>query len=388
MMDAHQSTSARLKAKLPLLLGGVVLIIAAFYTLSWNEQRVASTQAPTKKVAAPVKLSPISIPASPLNPANEGKVVVISGQATSNDAVADPGFDLNQVGLVLTRKVSMYQWQQIEKKNSDKTTTVNYKQIWSEKVIDASQFSGFSGGSSVYDNPKKIIIPPYQSVAKTAKIGDFYLDQALIKAMPKSTVIDMSAADLKKIQKRFQSPVSLTKSGPDLYLGSDPKSPAIGDIRVHFTIANPQNVTVLAQQVGNKLMPYKTGDGRSISYVKEGTVPLEKMLPKAKKADANSSVNVATGASWTARIIGLLLMSAGFLLLFTAVSTFSDKYARLACLKGQGGMIYSALASITLSVIIIAYSGFSQHPISSVFMILLLLGAGYMGLTVSKKKSK
>lgn len=384
MSDQPSSFAARLKAKASLLLGGILLILLAFYTLSWNEQRVASSDAASKNAPAPVVLKPVGIPASPLNPANEGKVVVISGQVTTNDVVVDPGFDLNQVGLILKRDVDMYQWQQIEKKNADNTTTVEYKKVWADKPIDASKFSGFSGGASVYENPKSIVIPKYESVAKSAKLGDFFLSQELIKSMPKLVVVDMSAADLAKIKKRFNSPVELNKAGPDLYLGSDPNNPGIGDIRIHFTIAKPQNVTVLAQQQGNKLVPVKTHNGKPVFYVKSGTVPVEQM--QTKPESQSTAVPIATaGTSWTYRIIGLLLMSSGFLLLFSALSHFADKYAILANLKGQGVMLHSAIASIALSVLVIAYSGFAQHPFSSILLILLLLGGTYHLITKKRQ---
>src|SRR5262245_53245430 len=97
------------------LLLGPVLVIGAIWLLSWNEGR--AVQAINGLAEAQSML--VESPATTVNPANNGKLVHVVGQATATTAVDDSDLGLsfeNQVAV--DRSVEMYQWKE---KKEEKT---------------------------------------------------------------------------------------------------------------------------------------------------------------------------------------------------------------------------------------------------------------------------
>ena len=94
-VTSSESWFSRLFGSIKSVLFGLILFIAAFPVLFWNEGRAVKTARSLKEGAGAV----VSVPADAVNAANEGKLVHVSGAVATEAPVADdlgveaPSFD-------------------------------------------------------------------------------------------------------------------------------------------------------------------------------------------------------------------------------------------------------------------------------------------------------
>src|SRR5689334_3876368 len=115
---------------------GPAIIAAAAWVIFWNEGGAAKTQAGLAEGAAAV----VSASPDKVDPANEGKLVHVVGQATTGETLSDPLLHVSTPAIRLKRTVEMYQWREVEKrmdgpakpdgKPSEPTYTYEYSKIW------------------------------------------------------------------------------------------------------------------------------------------------------------------------------------------------------------------------------------------------------------------
>src|SRR5687768_4768732 len=103
---SSQGWLSRIIASIVGVVFGVGMFIAGFPVLWWNEGRAVRTARSLEEGAGAV------VPVSParVDPANEGKLVHLSGRATTSEILADPLFKVSANALRLRREVQMYQW--------------------------------------------------------------------------------------------------------------------------------------------------------------------------------------------------------------------------------------------------------------------------------------
>ncbi len=102
---------------------GIVLFLVSFPLLWWNEGRAVQTAQSLEEGAGQVAtVDPVKV-----DPANEGKLVHLSGLAQTDDVLKDSDFGISEKGIKLDRTVEMYQWVQKKK-------TKNKKKVGGKKV--------------------------------------------------------------------------------------------------------------------------------------------------------------------------------------------------------------------------------------------------------------
>src|SRR5690242_11787047 len=102
----YTSWFARIKNALTGALVGLVLLIGCIWLLIWNEGRAIQTYRALSEGASQV----ISVDGVAVDPANEGKLVHISGAVKSDQLPQDSQFGITADGAVgLSREVEMYQ---------------------------------------------------------------------------------------------------------------------------------------------------------------------------------------------------------------------------------------------------------------------------------------
>src|SRR5512135_619445 len=115
---------------------GVILFIASFVILFWNEGRAVHTAQSLSTGEKAV----ISISSDTVDHANEGKLVHVGGLATTDQTVKDPRFDVSAQALRLRRNVQMFQWKEDSRTEprgklgggEEQVTRFTYSKIWSE----------------------------------------------------------------------------------------------------------------------------------------------------------------------------------------------------------------------------------------------------------------
>ncbi|MBV8315052.1 MAG: hypothetical protein JOZ53_08950, partial [Planctomycetaceae bacterium] len=88
---SSQGWSSRLGNAFLALPFGLILFLASFVVLFWNEGRSVRTA----KALAEGQAAVVSIPSDRVDAANEGKLVHISGEATTDQTLEDPQFHIS-----------------------------------------------------------------------------------------------------------------------------------------------------------------------------------------------------------------------------------------------------------------------------------------------------
>ena len=178
-----RSWFGRIKDSIAGTLFGLLLFLGAFVLLFWNEGRAVDTHKMLQEGASAV----ISVGSGQVVPANEGKLIHVSGKATTNDELTDPIFEVTINALALRRKVEMLQWAESSKSETKKklgggtetVTTYSYSKDWSETVVDASQFRKSKG----HKNPDTMIMSSESWQAENVNLGAFALTSGQISGI-------------------------------------------------------------------------------------------------------------------------------------------------------------------------------------------------------------
>ncbi|MBF0355875.1 MAG: TMEM43 family protein [Alphaproteobacteria bacterium] len=261
----HKSWLGRFGSTIAGAFVGLILFIASFVLLYWNEGRAVDAIIALDAVSKQV----VSVSAEVVDPSNEGRLIHLSGLVDVASNLVDPAFHVTAPNAIrLERRVEMFQWRENKETKTEKkmgggeteTTTYNYVKEWSDELIDSSSFERQQG----HANPAM----PYQSKifdVKSARLGGFTLDQSQITQLSNFEPLSVEAEDGKL-------PRGFRQEGEYLYRGKAPDQPQIGDLRVTFHNVPVQTISVIAQQRGSTLAGFKGERERTINMVSYGTL--------------------------------------------------------------------------------------------------------------------
>ena len=354
---------------------GIVLFIIAFPVLWFNEGYAVKTARSLTKGAKTV----IDVSSDRVEPANEGKLVHVTGTATTAETVTDPILGVSANTIRLRRKVEMYQWKETssteKQKNlggSETTTTVyNYTQVWSEQPIASTAFKQPQG----HQNPA---VWPFRSAdyfAADMKLGAFRLNQHLVNQFTGADPVDVSQA---KLPAAIQARARQLGSGFEI---GDPASPQAGDLRVAFEQLKSPEVSIVSGQVRDTFEPYGVPGGETVELVVMGTQSAAAMFGSAE------SKNV--GRTWLLRGLGFVLMFAGLMLVLSPLSTLGDVVPFIGDLLRFGAAIVSGLVALSLSLVIIAIAWFVYRPLLSTLLLVAVAACvGVVRFRRNRQKSE
>jgi Transmembrane protein 43 len=333
---------------------GIILIIVSFPVLFLNEGRAVKTQKTLEEGASSV----VKVSANAVDAKNEGKLVYLSGSATSEGALSDEQFKVTSDALKLRRKVEFYQWKEEKRTETKKklgggeetVTTYDYVKEWSERPIDSSNFHK----SKEYKNPEPTLSEA-EWVKDSIKLEAFMLSPGLAGQIDNFSTLQAPAPAELPAEIAGKK---LHKDGSGFYLGADPATPAIGDMRVSHEAAPPGTVSVIAVQKGNTFEPFTAKAGGTIEMLSTGTVTAEAMF-----AEAHASNRILT---WALRFLGVVLMFIGFSLLFRPLSVLADVVPFIGNIVGVGTGFVAFLLSVPLSILTISVAWVVYRPLIGV----------------------
>src|SRR5271170_2415269 len=373
-----RSWGSRLIESIKGILIGFVMFIAAFPVLFWNEGRAVQTAKSLGEGASEV----VSVASDSVETTNEGKLVYVTGDASTTDTLSDPKFGVTVSSLRLERVAEMYQWKESETSHSQKklgggeTTVTNYKyeKVWSPKLINSGSFKQASG----HENPQTIPVKNETWTAKSVTLGGFTLPDALIDKMDKTENYTADEKAVSNAAPDVQNRFKLRKGG--YYLGENPATAAIGDARVTFKVVRPAAVSIVARQVANTFEAYQAKAGGSILLLTYGTVSPDAMLKTAEKANKN--------LTWVFRAAGFLLMFIGLFLIFNPMAVVADVVPIFGSLLRVGVAAFVGLVASALSLVTISVAWLTYRPLLG--LALLVLAAASMGglLRLSMQKQE
>lgn len=371
-----RSWGSRLKEALIGILVGLAFIIGAIALIFWNEQHSLHT---AQSLAQAEKLL-VSVPNAPINHQNNLKVVYLNGLATTKNTLSDPMFDISVTAIALFRNVEMYQWKEtVETKKESQIggsekeiKTYSYNKIWSEKLIDSSNFKT----PKEHQNPSAMPIHSKKQYADNVTLGDFSLPDALIYQIDQSKPINLTNVNKEPIPHELNKPTQIIDNV--IYVGQDPSHPLPGDLKINFSAVYPQDVSIIAQQTGNTLQAFLAPAGKTILLLSSGIQSSAQMMALAQSKN--------TLMTWILRLVSFLMLMGGFALILKPLVVLADVLPFFGSLVGFGTGFIAALLGLSLWIIFTATAWFATRPLWSIGLIIILIISAY--LVIKKRKPK
>ena len=371
---SSQGWLSRLGESIKGVVVGLVLFIIAFPVLWWNEGRAVQTTRSLEEGEGAV----VSVSADAVDSGNEGALVHLTGEATTDEVLADPTFGVSATAIQLSRQVEMYQWEEDEDRETRKkmgggeetVTTYSYRKTWSPSAISSSSFHEPSG----HENPGSMPWSSESWQATDVTLGAFQLSAGLVSDMSRFEPLRLDAIP-SGAPDRVHAEGSLNDGG--VYVGANPGSPAIGDLKIAFRQVSPATVSIIAAQVGSDLTRYQTKAGDALEMLSYGTQTADLMFQAAHQAN--------TIMTWALRGLGFLLMAIGIGLVFKPLTVMADVIPLLGDILGFGLGLFAAVVAASLSLVTIAVAWIAYRPILggallagaiALFVVPKLLGRG------------
>ena len=193
----NRSWFSRIGQSFKNLLIGLVLLAIAFSLLFWNEGRAVHRAKTLKDGEGAV----VAIAADDTSPDNDGRLVHMTGTATTDETLADSVFGVSvKSALKLRRTVEMYQWNERTEETSktkvgggeEVTTTYSYDKAWSDTLTPSRQFKQPEG----HANPERMPYPSQTQPAGHVTIGSYKLTDRLLSRINQFNVRQSEACEL------------------------------------------------------------------------------------------------------------------------------------------------------------------------------------------------
>lgn len=363
----EQSWFSRLGGAIKGVLFGLLLFVAAFPLLFWNEGRAVRTHKTLQEGARSV----VSVPADQVDAANEGRLVHVSGTAATKATVQDPEFDVSATGVLqLRRVVEMYQWKESSRSRTEKnlgggtttTTTYDYDRVWSAEYFDSTRFNKVAE----HANPPAVSYLSRNWLAEPVTLGAFQV--------PPSLAWKIDATSSFAIPTNGPLPGLLAGKGrrqvDGFYVGSDPTTPQIGDVRIRFLVVNPTAVSVIARQAGGSFDPFTARTGKPIEMLQLGTVAADLMFQQAERSNQ--------WLTWILRLVGFFAMFLGVTLVLRPLSVLGDVLPILGSLLEFGIGLVAFLVAAPLTLVTIAIAWIVYRPLLGIALIATAAGVAHL----------
>jgi hypothetical protein len=363
-----KSWGSRLGNSIKGVLFGLVLIVGSCIFLFWNEGRAVQTQRSLTEGASLV----VSVDPARVDPANDGKLVHLSGDLKPGAPLTDPDFTVTATALRLVRTVEMYQWKEETKTETRKNvggseetiTTYEYVRTWSDSRIDSGRFKRQEG----HINPQM----QYRGASypsRDATLGAFRPGTNVIDRLPASENVPLDPSLAAKLAGRVKGPVHVADGR--IYVGESPSQPRIGDLRISFQLAPAGPTSIIGRQAGTGFAEYQTQAGDPLLMVRPGTLSAADMFAAAQREN-----RILT---WILRFAGVLAMFIGFMMILAPLVVVADVVPFIGNILSAGSAIVSLVLTAIVAPVVIAVAWFWYRPLVSaaVLAVGLVLAYGF-----------
>jgi len=356
------SWGSRLGSSIKGVLFGFFLFIIGFPVLFSNEGRAVATTKTNEEGAATV----VEAAAGSIDPAQEGMLVHVVGEATTQDVLTDSEYGVSATAIRLSREVEMYQWVENSETREEKklggkveqVTTYTYTKEWCSSAINSDSFKE----TDKINPPARRELGDSSIYAKDVTLGVRKLNDEQIRSIGRS----------EKLLVKYQ-PVTTNEF---FEVSGTVPEPRIGDIRVTYTVVRPHVVTIVAAQAGSSFMAYTARSTRkSISHVMDGSIDAAGVFAAAERS--NSII------TWLVRIGGFLLMFFGLSSILKPISVLADVLPILGDIVEMGTGLVAGLVALICALVTIAIAWLFYRPVLG---ILLLLAAGFLAWKLYQKR--
>lgn len=370
---SSQSWFSRIGNSFKSLLFGGLIFVVAFPVLFWNEGRAVTT---ARSLDEGQKLV-VPIDVEVKEGANEGKLIHATGRAATEETLRDELFSIEANAIRLNRVVEMYQWEEIEETENkkrvggsmEKVTTYRYQPVWSTDRIDSTSFRQSDG----HRNPTSMPIAGQEWTAAEVRLGEFVLSDPLVRQIKGAETVP---ADDQHIPEQYREKMRL--AGGELYLGKQPDSPEIGDLRIRFTSTPASDVSILAKQTGDTFSAYATEAGDSLNRLELGRYTAEEMFDHARSEN--------TALTWILRAVGCGLMFGGLVMLMSPLAVLGDVVPLIGSIVQGGTFLVAGAICLIFAPLTIAVAWMFYRPLIAVPLLLVSFGA-FAFLVMQRRKT-
>ncbi len=344
---------------------GILLLIGAPILLFWNEKRTVDTTVALQEG----KSATVAADAAVVDPKNEGKLVHISGMASTSQKLSDELAGVSVSALRLKRTVEVYQWSEHQSSQTkdkigggqETTTTYTYEKKWSDRLIDSTSFKE----SEAHVNPTEKTVESSEWTVSDATVGAFSLSPSLLGMLSGFTSVPLPP-QTETLIPGAQSQRKIV--GNMLYLHTmDPAVPVVGDTRVSYSAITPQELSIIALQRGATFEGYKTKNGQTIQMIELGNHTIDEMFTNAQ----SSNMVMA----WILRAVGTLLIFIGFNLTLGVLPAIAMVLPFLGRFIGGGMALMAFFLTVIVASITIAIAWFAARPLLSLGLLVVIVVA-------------
>ena len=388
---AYQETTrtsygSKVKNSFQGILWGIILIIAGTVILWWNEGRAVKASNALKDFQKNyVELSDIS----KVDPEFEGKAIHASGVATTADTLRDAAFGIAVNAMKLARSVEYYQWtQHSESESKDKlggstetTTTYTYEPAWCSSPVNSNDFKDpdYKGKNFVHR-----VVDEQEQLASNVSFGAYRLTPSIVGRISgeEPAYPALTEAQMKQLLANVaDTTVTVTVSGDQVYIGANPATPHIGDVRITFTqVTSPKTISLLQKVVNGSFESYVAKNGKQFSKVEMGTVSAANMIENQKSANKMML--------WLLRIVGIIIVLAGFRSLVSFISTVFAVVPFVQRIIGTGTGLVATIVGLVWSFVVIALAWVAHRPVLGIALLVAAAALIYWLVSRSRKKKQ
>jgi hypothetical protein len=346
------------------VLVGIVLIPLAVWFLWGNEGRAVKTE---RSLTEGSKLA-VSVPSTAVTPANEGKLVHTTGTLVIADQLTDPDFAITASGVRLTRSAEMYQWVESSSSETRKklgggeetVTTYTYAKEWKSGRVDSSSFQEAAG----HENPE-MTVEGTEVKAPSGTLGAYTVGENVLDQLDDATAVPIRDDQKAAIEEAAGREVTIANNQINF---GNPGTPAVGDVRVSYTVVPAGPISIVGAQAGNTFASFQTKAGDALLLVARGTQTAQAMF---KTAQDNNRV-----LTWIIRVAGIVGLMIGFALIMAPIGVIADFVPFLGSIARLGTGIIGFVLAIVVGFVTIAIAWFTVRPLLSIGLI-VVAGALY-----------
>jgi hypothetical protein len=352
---------------------GILLAFLASWLLFWNEGRAVRRYQALSEGQGVV----IPISSDRVDPANEGKLVHLSGEATTEEFLTDDQFGVRVSALHLRRTVEMFQWAElqnsetrdVEGNQTETVTTYSYAPRWSVELIESARFHEPAG----HENPAGFPVASRLTSARDVRIGTFRLSEGQVKRIDQFAPLDIPQTA--QLQGDLRWRARLLDGG--VYLGRNPASPAIGDVKIRFERVPFTSVSIVARQVGGTFEPFFTSSGETVELLRRGVASPEAMFQSAQEGNRINT--------WLLRLVGLVIMYFGVGKVLRPMVVAVGIIPAVGDAVASGTRLISLLLAAAFSLVVIAAGWIYYRPLLAAGILLLAAATAVVFLLLLRK---
>lgn len=388
---AYQETvttgyGTRVKQSFKSIATGFTLFLSATAMLWWNEGNSVKTADMLDEAQS---VCVVMDNPSKKDASLEGQLICGTAMAVTTDSLIDKDFGIGVNAISVKRNAEYYQWHETKTEETKemkdgsekKKITYDYNKGWSPSPINSSKFKKTHGHTNVVlaDIDDDVLW------AENVSFGAYNLSLSMIHSIDtyEPFKIDLSDGLMRQLDKTIQASyeryyekkeVSSTDynyvhvNDNQLYLGLEPGSPMIGDVRVSFEkVAPAHEVTVVGVVAGDSFLPFRAKNGYTLEKLVMGKKDMDQFFE-----DEQTSNTLKT---WMLRILGIMMVIGGLKLIFGFVETLLKIVPFLSSIIGWGVGVICTVLGFVWSMIVIAIAWLFYRPILG---ITLLVIAGFL----------